>query len=297
MLKEKIRKKEIYYGDVTEKSDYKTKVTSVFQGIFNRGKSERIINEEKNIKIEKITNKPVHYLKASAFFEKRYLNECKVGSRLVATSTDKKHYPHEYNRWEIECPKCKCQFCDETNVFDIAESKFIEECSACNTKGEVSCYHCYDGTETCYSCNGSGYFRCGQCGGSGMVHCTRCYGSGYTYSKRVVGYDDDGCAIYGDVKETCYGCGGRGDVTCNGCGGSGDLRCNTCSGRGKITCRRCNGTRRITCLSCNGNGYFLHSVQMRQEFGNDIEYLMIRDYDVDTTLFNNQRIMKAYHSL
>lgn len=73
--------------------------------------------------------------------------------------------------------------------------------------------------------------NCTQCGTSGSFPCS-CR-NGY---------------------ETCYSCGGQGDVHCDSCGGNGYERCYSCGGSGSIRCNSCGGSGAERCGHCGGRG-------------------------------------------
>lgn len=89
----------------------------------------------------------------------------------------------------------------------------------------------------CERCRGKGRVDCPSCRGSGHENCHRCHGSGSTTETRVVtetlwGKQQSRTETY---QQSCYACGGSGDVNCGKCNGSGKIKCGECGGHGFFT--------------------------------------------------------------
>jgi hypothetical protein len=68
-------------------------------------------------------------------------------------------------------------------------------------------------TDTCPSCDGTGFVICPSCNGARVTRCLFCRGSGRTADGTV-----------------CNHCAGDGEQRCATCQGVGDIRCETCAG-------------------------------------------------------------------
>ena len=286
-MQTEVRNRQLPLGEVTEQAEYKEIADKVIKMTFNKGKSEKITNAERNIKIAKIKNAPFTYMVTQAFCEKREIFNSTVPVGYTQSVASRRRDASEYDRWAIGCPEYKQMFGAEKNEIIISDSQYVESCNTCGSSGQVPC-GCYNGKETCPTCNGHGGWNCGCCGGRGKVQCDVCYGRGYTIQNEVIGYDKNNLPIYGDVKYTCSKCAGMLDVTCNNCGGSGYITCRDCGGYGQITCRRCKGTTWLVCHSCGGAGYFLHSVRIHQDYDNDTLIKVVDDYNIAETVYGKQ---------
>lgn len=105
----------------------------------------------------------------------------------------------------------------EVTHYDNFDHKPIE-CSECRGKGN----------EDCDRCDGSGNEDCDRCDGNGLIECSDCNGSGE---------DSEG--------ESCYTCGGDGELSCPDCNGDGSLMCYNCDGDGEMDCNYCDGDGEI----------------------------------------------------
>lgn len=119
----------------------------------------------------------------------------------------------------------------------------MKKCPICHGEGKVYCTHCAGGCVTtmtgipphasfittvclmckgtkrapCVSCNGTGSIEaapklerkaCTYCLGTGMIKCDKCSGTGYLSGDYGISSPCDKC--YGQRKEPCYHCNGRG---------------------------------------------------------------------------------------
>lgn len=88
--------------------------------------------------------------------------------------------------------------------------------------------------ERCAPCSGDGDVTCVPCHGSGRVTCFSCNGRGSNSQTRYVS-DYNGQGRHETYQQTCYACGGPGQLPCVGCNGSGRTRCTNCGGHGFFT--------------------------------------------------------------
>ena len=60
-------------------------------------------------------------------------------------------------------------------------------------------------------------------------------------------------------NETCYNCGGNGQIDCYNCDGDGEIDCGECDGSGTDdegdSCSYCDGDGKDECDECGGNGH------------------------------------------
>lgn len=66
------------------------------------------------------------------------------------------------------------------------------------------CEDCYEGSNECYDCDGTGEWTCDNC--------------------------EDGIVEVDEVEQDCQYCDGNGNVTCDSCGGEGRVECGYCEG-------------------------------------------------------------------
>lgn len=280
-------------SDVTEIQQYRGVVNTAFKKMFSKGQSAKLKELENSIKIQHIENNPVLYITADAYYEHRELYTTRKPSSLIRAASERRKEVTDYNLWQLaECVAPKELFEEQHNEMVLSDSLYLEQCPRCRTCGTVHCTNCDNGNETCPQCNGYGRLRCGCCGGSGEVKCSHCGGRGYNRWSGIIGYDSENRAIYGDREEACSYCGTRGTETCGNCGGSGSVTCGCCNGMGSITCRVCGGTTRVTCPDCAGNGYFLNTVNVKQDFGTVVYYDVPVDYQVKQQIYGRKQFDK-----
>lgn len=258
--------------------------------MLSKGQSQRLRDMEDNIRIKNIENRPVVYVAADAYCERREVYESRDPSYYVNSTSEQIKSRVDYDLWNIEDSVTPIQLFEEQhNDTRLRDSLYLEGCNTCGCVGTVPCTNCYNGTETCPDCYGSGSLRCGSCGGSGEVECSSCYGYGYHEEEEQVGCDQYNSPIYARVKKTCYSCGGSGRATCGRCGGYGNVTCDCCGGAGEITCRVCHGTRNVTCSSCQGYGYFLNFVNLRQDFARMTNYMVTTPYQIRQSIYGTKQ--------
>jgi len=268
--------------------EVRAKSEKLLKMFFTKGQTANIIAKENSLKVTNICSKPVTYATLDGYYESRDIYEKREPSYYSPSIAPYKVSATNYNKWELQLKDYAKAFVSEKTTFTLDDSRYVEDCFRCNTKGDVECTVCRNGYETCPTCNGYRTLRCGYCNGSGEVYCSLCNGSGKIHKSGVVGYNDDNMAIYGDWDERCYECDGAGTVTCGNCNGYGNVQCGTCGGYGEITCRTCNGTTRVTCDSCRGAGYFLNCVCVDQEYNTNKDLVIIDDYKVDSNRYKEK---------
>jgi hypothetical protein len=133
-------------------------------------------------------------------------------------------------------------------------------CSGCGGRKQLTCHGCGGrGQNSCSPCGGRGKVSCTSCDGTSQRMCMSCGGTGgreeayneYRWDNQTnsgsyvfAGYRRVSCSGCGgsgrircscyDGTQTCFQCGGSGNVTCSGCRGSGIVQCDTCAATGMV---------------------------------------------------------------
>ncbi len=265
-------------GDVTTNDFYSSIAMKTIHSIFHKNESQILEKYFQCVHIEEICNKPITYITTETMYETRSIYEKRVPSSNIPTSASRIYSASEFNVWDLHMADIPKGFANQNFIMTVEGTDLLEDCTTCDTNGQVRCYDCSRGTVTCDSCSGHGNLYCGVCGGYGESNCSYCGGTGYTTRHEVIGYDNDNIAIWDDVRYDCNCLFGK--VTCNNCGGSGSVTCGTCDGSGDVVCSRCGGSAWIDCYDCNGMGFFLNTVEASQDFVVNQNRLIVTNYNL-----------------